>query len=108
LVKRIISKELDEKHSEIVESTINSISKEISGKSLIKIQVSKEDYESTIKKYDDIKEKFVGADNVIIKPDNELKPGDVFIDTEIGSYDSLIKNRIEEAFKIFDEGSGGA
>ncbi len=105
LTKKIISVEISERSSEIAMSIIDEMSKEISGKSMIKIQISKEDYENLFEKYDLIKSKFIGADNVVIKPDMGMNAGDVFVDTEIGSYDLMIKNRIEEAFKIFDEGS---
>jgi flagellar assembly protein FliH len=108
LAEKIINKELNESSETIVLKAIENISKEISGKSEIKIQVSKNDYENIIEKYENIKSMFLGSDNLVIKPDNSLKPGDLFIDTEIGSYDAIIENKIEEAFKLFNEGSGGA
>jgi len=108
LTEKIISKEINENSETIILNAIENISKEISGKSEIKIQVSKNDYENIIEKYENIKSMFLGSDNLSIKPDNSLKPGDLFIDTEMGSYDAIIENKIEEAFKLFDEGSGGA
>ncbi len=107
LVKRIISKELKEDSDNIVLRTIEEFSKEISGKSTIKILLSKDDYQALFNKNDYIKRQFIGIDKITIKPDNTLSKGDIFIDTEIGSYDLIIENKIKEAFKLLDEGSGG-
>jgi flagellar assembly protein FliH len=100
VARKVVSCEL-KTNREVIAKLIEEALVASSNKGNAVVRVSAEDGEYLEKNREELFSSIPGADEIQIKPDNSLSPGDCIVETSFGSIDagaSTKMNKIEEAF----------
>jgi len=93
--EKIIKKEIEQNHKEILLNNIKHILERIIDKGFIHIKVSKDEFEFLQENMEELKDIF-SLEKVEIIPSEQITKGSCIIDTNYGTYDARIEEQIKE------------
>jgi len=94
LIEKVIEKEVDNNSKEIIENTLNNLSKEFDRITSVVLYLSPKDIELKEEMDNYIKELFSSVNNLEIKIDNNLTKGSFLFNTDNGNAQSILKDKI--------------